>query len=358
MNRVAVTAASAVTSVGDSLEATVASMIDGRSGFGVVNRFDTSTAAHRFGAFRAETKVDQLVSRVVDGLVHSGVLSVDRAYYAGEPNGPFPGVPAEIELKGGRSREASGWDRIYTGACVASSSALIDAACAIANGWARSVLVVGARLIDASTFFPFSAASALTKEPVVRPFTASRSGLLLGDGAGAILLEAVEDKSAQPLVELRGWGRAGDGFHVCQPEPQGRGMAVAITSALGRAGIAPSDIGHVSVHGTGTRLNDSAEAAALTTTFGASLAQARISSPKSAIGHTLEAAGVIEAAIAVKALLDSVVPANLGRRAEDEFICPGILEQPATVADLDHVLSLNLAFGGSNTALVFSRWDS
>lgn len=359
MKRVAVSAVSAITSVGDDLGSSFEAMVEGRTGFGPVDRFDVSASPNRYGAFRKDVgNIDAFVQQVVNDLGVEGCIVADRAYFAGEPNGPFPRLPHQIQLPNA-VREESGWDRIYTGACVASSAALIDAAAAVCHGLATSVLVVAARLIDDGTFFPFCSASAMTKDMVIRPFSTGRSGLLLGDGAAAFILDSGSSGlPGKPIAELRGWGRSGDGFHVCQPEPEGRGMVSAIMAALKRAKLRPADIDYVSVHGTATQLNDAAEASALKTIFGSELALTRLSSAKSSIGHTLEAAGLIEAAIGIQAITAGIVPPNLGARPQDEPICLGVAGDAVRLDRLEHVLSLNLAFGGSNTALILSRWGA
>ncbi|AJM77818.1 hypothetical protein [Rathayibacter toxicus] len=360
MTRVAVTGVTALTSLGDDLSSTFAAMLDGRDGFTDVGRFDVGDSPyHRAAAVDERLDVQALIERVVVSLGGGRELAVNRAYLAGESHGPYPTIPATIRLPRA-DREPSGWDRIYTGACVASSSALIDAAAAIAAGRARSVLLVAARTVDAVTFAPFAAASAMTLETVTRPLTTGRSGLLLGEGAAAMLLEAIDDEQPMvpPLAEIRGWGRAGDAFHVCQPEPSGRGMHRAIVSALARASLHPEDIGHVSVHGTGTLLNDAAEVAALETALGSRSEDVPVTSVKSALGHILEAAGLVEAVIAVQSLIAGIVPPHQGRRAGDTALLPGLVETVKPSEHLDNVLSLNLAFGGSNTAIILSRWGT
>lgn len=352
-HRVVIAAADAITSIGDDLDATFTNLVAGRTSFTEVRRFEVSGAVNRLAALRSrERSSDELVAQL--GL-RIGSVAVDRAYYAGSPDERPPSLPATVRRMSACDTEPGGWDRIYTGACVASSTALVDAATAVAYGWCRSVLVVAARRIDAGTFHAFSAGGAMTREVVPRPLTTNRSGVLLGDGAAALLLIADDALEAPgPYVELSGWGRAGDGFHACQPEPTGRGMVTAIRRALAVADLEAAAITHVSMHGTGTVLGDAAEAHALADVFGASTIPAT-HAPKSAVGHLLEASGLVEAAIATKAITASTVPPSLGIRPGDAPLFRGVTTE-ATHADITHALSLNLAFGGCNTALLLSRW--
>jgi 3-oxoacyl-[acyl-carrier-protein] synthase II len=359
---VAVTAAGAITSIGDDLDTTFAGLAAGQTGFREVDRFDVSTAVNTRGAFRKDgAPAGELVRHVIESVAAGhGPLTVDRAYFAGTPDEPAPALPdTVVHTDGSGGREAGGWDRIYTGACVSSSSALVDAAAAIAHGWCTRVLVVAARVIDQGTFHVFSAGGAMTPEPVPRPLTVGRSGVLLGDGAAAFLLEATDALADRtPYVALTGWARAGDGFHPFQPEPHGRGMVTAIERALALAGPDAGRVDHVSVHGTGTGLSDAAEVAALATVFDGEDRIPPTCAPKSALGHTLEGAGLVEAALAARAITAGTLPPSLGIRTEDEVLFPGVTRQAMPGRDPAHVLNLNLAFGGCNTAIVLSRWSA
>ena len=351
--RVAVTAVDAITSLGDELDETFANLVAGRTGFRAVDRFDTTGTVNRVAAIRSDdASVAAMVGRLVERLAaEHGPVEVDRAYFAGSPDEDPPTMPPVISVTGG------GWDRVYTGACVSSSSALVDAASAIRLGTCRRVLVVAARRIDVGTFHVFSAGGAMTREEVPRPLTTGRAGVLLGDGAALFLLEAqdaVGDRT--PILEVSGWGRAGDGFHAFQPEPSGRGMVRAIRDALSIAGLPSDQVDHVSVHGSGTELGDAAEAAALDAVFGTD-AVPPVHAPKAALGHLLEGCGLVEAAVAGRAITASVLPPTAGVRAGDEAITPALTVHPVH-GRVDHALTVNLAFGGCNTAVVLSRWQA
>lgn len=358
--RVAVTLAEVVTALGDDLASTFAALASGAAGFTTVRDFDVSLAVNDRAATWAARRssgemLTDLLRRIAAG---RGPLVADRAYFAGTPDEPPPEVPDVVVRPGRAGAEAGGWDRVYTGACVSSSSALLDAAAAVAHGWCDRALVAAARSLDRETFHLFSAGGAMTREAVARPLTAQRSGVLLGEGAAVFLLTAEDSLDrGSPVAEISGWGRAGDGFHPFQPEPGGRGMARAFRQALEVAGLAAGQIGLVSVHGTATQLNDAAEVAALTEVFGDGKMPAAYG-PKGALGHTLEAAGLVESALAVQSLVTGVIPPSPGVAPGSVPLADSVTRARKLEPGLDHVANLNLAFGGCNTVLILSRWHT
>ncbi|MEV4517179.1 beta-ketoacyl synthase N-terminal-like domain-containing protein [Dactylosporangium sp. NPDC049525] len=245
--------------------------------------------------------------------------------------------------------------RAYTSACVAASTAVADAAAAIARGELDRVVVAGGYLVDADQFSLFDAGRALSTDGQVRPFSDGRRGLLLGDGAGAVVLEsaaAARDRGAQVLARLAGWGRAGDAYHPCQPHPEGHGLARAITAALQRAGIGPAELGYVNAHGSGTAQSDVAECAALHTALGEHAGTVPVSSTKSLHGQALEASGVLELIVTLHALRTGRLPVNAGFLAADERCALNLVLDGFTAATPSYALTLNAAFGGANTALL------
>ncbi|HST65291.1 MAG TPA: beta-ketoacyl synthase N-terminal-like domain-containing protein [Mycobacteriales bacterium] len=244
-------------------------------------------------------------------------------------------------------------DRVYTAACVAASSAVADAAAGIAAGRLDRAVVAAGFLVDAGTFGLFDAGRALARDGSVRPFSAGRQGILLGDAVAAVVLEAAGTTHGAPaLATLAGWGRAGDAFHVCQPRPDGTGLARAAGAALARAGVPAGEVGYVNANGTGTPAGDAAESAALRLLFGDGLDQVPVSSTKSVHGHALEASALLELVVTVLALRDGRLPVNAGFLAADAD-CPLdlVLDEPRP-AHPRYALSLNAAFGGANTALL------
>ncbi|WP_081951904.1 beta-ketoacyl-[acyl-carrier-protein] synthase family protein [Kitasatospora phosalacinea] len=187
-----------------------------------------------------------------------------------------------------------------------------------------------------------------------RPFDARRNGFVLGDGSAVLVLESAEHAAARGAAgyaELIGWGSTTDAHHPTMPRPDGEGAADAMRTAIADAGLAASDIGYVNAHGTGTKLGDIAESAALNAVFGAH--RPAVSSTKGATGHLLGAAGAVEAAVTALAVARGLLPPTLN------------LDEPDPACDLDHVrgaarparlraaLSNAFAFGGHNTSLVF-----
>jgi 3-oxoacyl-[acyl-carrier-protein] synthase II len=245
--------------------------------------------------------------------------------------------------------------RVYAAACVAASTAVADAAAMIVTGEADRVAVAAGFLVDHDSLALFDAGRALAADGVVRPFSAGRRGLLLGDGVAAMLLEsaaAARDRGIRPAAVLAGWGRAGDAYHVVQPRPDGSGLARAISAALGRARLDPADVGYVNANGTGTRYSDAAESAALHRALGPAAHRVPVSSTKSVHGHALEASGLLELVVAVLALRAQRLPVNAGYLGPDRDCQLDLVLTAARAAGPRYALSLNAAFGGANTALL------
>ena len=189
----------------------------------------------------------------------------------------------------------------------------------------------------------------------VRPFSAGRQGLLLGDGAVAVVLEradAAQRRGVPALAFLAGWGRAGDAYHVCQPRPDGTGLARAITAALSRARVEGADVGYVNANGTGTTFSDAAESAAIHLALGARAGTIPVSSTKSVHGDALEASALLEFVVTVLSLRAGLLPVNAGFLAPDEDCQLNLVLGAAREVRARYALSLNAAFGGANTALL------
>jgi 3-oxoacyl-[acyl-carrier-protein] synthase II len=190
----------------------------------------------------------------------------------------------------------------------------------------------------------------------VRPFSAARSGLLLGDGVAAVVLESAERahrRGADPIARVAGWGMASDAYHIAKPHPAGAGMASAIRQAMRRARAQRVD--YVNAHGTGTPLNDSAETKGLRIALGKQVESTPVSSTKSTTGHMLEASGAVEFVISLLALVDGVVPPTAGYTEPDPECDLDYVTDGPRHAELRRVVTLNAAFGGMNTAIVLER---
>jgi 3-oxoacyl-(acyl-carrier-protein) synthase len=245
--------------------------------------------------------------------------------------------------------------RVYMTACVAASTAIADAAAMIVSGRANQVVVGAGYLVDIDTFALFDGGRVLARDGQVRPFSAGRQGMLLGDGVAAVVLEspaAARARGAAVSAWLAGWGRAGDAYHVVQPSPAGSGLARAIAAAMRRARIQPADIGYVNANGSGTSYADASETAALHLALGSQAREVPVSSTKSVHGHALEASALLELVLTVLTLQAGLLPVNAGFLAPDADCELELVLGTAREERCRYALSLNAAFGGACTALV------
>ncbi|MBV9024095.1 MAG: beta-ketoacyl-[acyl-carrier-protein] synthase family protein [Streptomycetaceae bacterium] len=247
----------------------------------------------------------------------------------------------------------------FTNACVASAAAIIHACRLISSGRLDVAVCAGGYLVEEATFGKFDSGRALSQDGMVRPFSADRSGLLLGDGVAVVVLESAEHarrRGARPLTTVVGWGAATDAYHIAQPHPEGAGLEAATRQALRLAGDPDgAALGYVNAHGTGTKYNDAAETRGLRAAFPKRAESIPVSSTKSTTGHLLQAAGVVEFVITMLALTDGVLPPTAGyTRPDPQCDLDYVPNQPRPV-DLRRALTINAAFGGANTALVLER---
>jgi 3-oxoacyl-(acyl-carrier-protein) synthase len=238
---------------------------------------------------------------------------------------------------------------------VAASTAVADAASIIARGHGDRVVVAGGYLVECDQFALFDAGRVLADDGQVRPFSAGRRGLLLGDGVGAVVIESLRAAGARrapPLARLAGWGRSGDAYHPVKPDPDGHGMARAVTAALQRAGIAAGRLGYINAHGSGTGHSDPAETSALRLALGEAVGSVPVSSTKSLHGQSLEASGVLELIVTMLAARNGRLPVNAGFLGADESCRLNLVLHEPLAATAEFAMSLNAALGGANTALV------
>jgi 3-oxoacyl-[acyl-carrier-protein] synthase II len=191
-----------------------------------------------------------------------------------------------------------------------------------------------------------------------RPFDARRDGLALGEGAGMFALETLESaqkRGATILGEVVGYGAATDGHHLTQPHPNGDAALASMTAACERAKVSPEQIGYINAHGTGTPLNDSAEAAAINRWAGEHAKNIPVSSTKSSIGHLLGGAGAVEAVICLMALREQWLPPTSTLQTP-ESICTFPIVQKPTDANVEYALTNSFGFGGANASLILRRW--
>ena len=189
------------------------------------------------------------------------------------------------------------------------------------------------------------------------PFDSERSGFVMGEGAGAVIVEELEhalNRNAEIFAEIVGYGSACDAYHMTAPSEDGAGIVKAMKIALKQAGISPSDIGYINAHGTSTPLNDKTEAIAIRQVF--SSVDVAVSSTKSHMGHLLGACGAVETIICVKSLLTGWLPPTVHLQHQDPLCDLDIITEKR-FADIRYAMCNNLGFGGHNVSLIVKKWD-
>jgi 3-oxoacyl-[acyl-carrier-protein] synthase II len=243
---------------------------------------------------------------------------------------------------------------IVSNACASGANAIGHAADLVRAGFADIVLAGGFEALCELVFCGFDCLQSLAPDDI-RPFDVNRRGLMLGEGAAFLVIESAAHaaaRGAKPKGRIVGYGHTTDTHHITQPDPTGAPLELCIRRALEQAGLQPSDVGHINAHGTGTPFNDSAEAAAFARVF-IENAKPRLVSTKAAIGHTLGAAGTLEAVFSLLALQTRRIPPQIKTTNPIPEVA-GWLAQPGEVLEKPVVLSVNLGFGGSNAALLLS----
>jgi 3-oxoacyl-[acyl-carrier-protein] synthase II len=242
---------------------------------------------------------------------------------------------------------------VIANACASGTNAIGHGFNAIRTGRYQRVLAGGYDAISELVFVGFDSLQASTPEKC-RPFDSNRSGMVLGEGAALLALEEFEsarNRGAQILGEVIGYGISTDNHHLTQPNPDGSGPRRAMEQAMAQAGLAPNQVGYVNAHGTATVLNDSAEGRAIAELFG----DVPVSSTKSMMGHSLGAAGAIEAMVALLALQHQFLPPNINFRESDLPL--NVVANQARDAQLDCAVSNSFGFGGTNATIVFRKPD-
>lgn len=256
-------------------------------------------------------------------------------------------------------------------ACASSTNALIDAAHLIRLGKANVIIAGGAEAsICAAGVGGFNMMNALSTrnddaERASRPFSASRDGFVMGEGAAILVVEELEHalkRGAHIYAELVGTGLSADAYHLTATHPEGLGAKLVMTNALEDAGLKPEDIDYINVHGTSTPVGDISEMKAIKDVFGEHAYNLNISSTKSMTGHLLGAAGALEAMVAVKSVEEDIVPPTINHADDDEdpeidyklnFTFNKAQERPVRAA-----LSNTFGFGGHNASVIFKKYEA
>lgn len=397
--RVVVTGMGMVSAAGDGVEAAWLHLAEGRSALNPIRRFDpvpyartVAGEANHLPRDNGHDRSFQLLDLATAELLESsgwgdaqrgrqtGVVlgtcqgSIDRAE---EIHREYARRPHTAPSDDHRSRFAAyrpgagtarlaeqlgiGGPRATVGmVCVSSSVALIHAVELIRRGACRRAVAGGFEEFSQFTFTGFHCIGAMASG-ALKPFDETRDGTVLGEAAVLLTLERLDDarsRGATVLAEVVGGGFAADAFHMTAPDPDGAGLERAIRQAFGEAAVGPADVDYICAHGTGTAFNDGMESKAFARIF-AELADAGrmppVSGLKSVFGHTLGAAGALDALVSILAIRDHTLPATVSHSepiADWDFV-PGANRK--TDDRLDLVLSTNSAFGGNNSAVLLRR---
>lgn len=413
--RVVVTGMGALTPIGNDVASYWDSLINGRSGIGPITLFDPSRTAAKIAGeikgFDADAIMPRKEVRRNDRYVHYAWAAVleamadagfalpltdeDLAWRTGaiigsgiggintmirdileanelgvERVGPFL-VTAMIPDM------AAGYVAIYANvrgpnyatvsACSSANHAIGDSLNIIRRGEADVMIAGGAEAgIGEIPVGAFSAMRALSTkrndEPqkASRPFDADRDGFVMGDGAGILVLEALDHaraRGARIHAELLGYGATDDASHITLPAPGGRGAVRSMQIAIADAGLGAGDIGYINAHGTSTPPNDSSETAAIKTVFGDGAYRVPISSTKSMTGHLMGAGGGIEAIASIKAINTGILPPTINLELPDPECDLDYVPHEARRAEVAIAMSNSFGFGGHNATLVFGRYD-
>lgn len=393
--RIFVTGLGAITPLGPDLPTTWRRLIDGEDGAAPVELFDVSGCRCKIAGTAAlpATRAKRLsrssrlaIPAAQEALAHAGLLSADGKSAISE-------LPLSVSTTGGGMtfgeqfmraivahrrapkfflvshytppqqirdlQEALGFRgpaTVIANACASGANAIGHGRDLIRSGRAECVLAGGYEALTELIYVGFDCLQALTTDRC-RPFDTERNGLMLGEAGAFLVLETEEHarrRGAKILCELAGYGHSTDLHHLTQPSPTGQPLVRASQMALSDAGIEPNRIGYLNAHGTATPLNDGSEGAAFATIFGD--AMPRISSTKAAIGHTLGAAGAVEAVFSVQALVTGELPPQINLRKPEPAVA-GKLVTDGERTTTSATMSVNLGFGGSNAALIFKRHE-
>lgn len=416
IKRVVVTGLGSVTPLGNDVETTWKNAIAGKSGAGPITQFDASLFKTQFACevkgfdpselferkeMRKYDRYSQLAIQAAKEAIENSGLDFEKedtnrigvifsagiggiktfeeevgGYYLAKDKGPrfspffIPKMIADIAaghismiygLRGPNYATVS--------ACASSTHAIADAFNLIRLGKANAIVSGGAEAtISPSAVGGFNSMHALSTrndspETASRPFSASRDGFVIGEGAGCIILEEMEHavaRGATIYAEVVGEGMSADAYHITASHPEGLGAKLVMRNALDDAGMRPEDIDYINVHGTSTPVGDISEAKAIIDVFGEHSYKLNISSTKSMTGHLLGAAGVVEAVLTILAMRDSIVPPTINHAEGDDD--PEIdynlnfTFNKAQEREIRAALSNTFGFGGHNASVIFKQF--
>ncbi len=406
--RVVVTGMGLITPLGPDVERSWEGLVAGKSGIGAITRFDTTgletTIAGEVKDFDPLQYLDRKEVRRTDRFAQFSVaaaaqaladakldITADIAPQVGVTFGsgiggvstlvdsivshdkdprkvsPFMIPMMIVDMAAGEVAmkfHARGPNLGTVSACASSAHAIGLATETIRRGQADVMLAGGAEAglikVAIGAFNAMHALSRRNDEPekASRPFDKERDGFVFAEAGGCLVLEELgfaRERGARILAEITGYGATADAYHITAPPEGAEGAVRAMRMALEDAAIEPAEIGYVNAHGTSTPANDGQETAALKTVFGDHARRVAISSTKSMTGHTLGAAGAIEAIICVLAMRDGILPPTINQEVADPECDLDYIPNEARHTQVEHSLSNSMGFGGHNVALVISR---
>ena len=419
MRRVVITGMGMVSPLGCGVETTWQRLLKGESGAKKIDTFDVSDISCRIacvvprgdgsgGTFNADQWMEPKEQRKVDNFILFGMSAARQALddagwrpqsyeeqtstgvLIGSGIGGVEGIAANAVIlheKGPRRVSpffipgriinlASGYVSIEFGlkgpnhavvtACSTGAHAIGDAARMVALGDAEVMVAGGTESpVNRISLAGFAALRALStgfnEDPTraSRPYDKDRDGFVMGEGAGAVVVEALEHaqaRGAKIYAELIGYGMSGDAYHITAPSPDGDGAFRCMSMALKRAGITAGDIDYINAHGTSTPLGDEIELGAVQRLVGNAAGRVSMSSTKSCIGHLLGAAGAVEAIFSILAIRDGVAPPTINLDNPSVETPIDLVPHKARKRDINIALSNSFGFGGTNASLIFSRY--
>jgi 3-oxoacyl-[acyl-carrier-protein] synthase II len=401
-SRVVVTGVGIITALGSGWKSNAEGFQSGRRAFRPVSRFDVTRQRVKVAAeadVPATVKTGGLSARHAARLDHSGKLLLAAAQEAWQQCGwevrenlplvlgttaggmslgeaffetavehpkeqreqPTRLLHYQAAIQGRAVQDSLGFNgpiTIISNACATGSNAVGRAWEMVRNGGADRVLAGGYEGLSRLLFAGFDSLQALSAT-VCRPFDAHRDGLALGEGAAVLAMESLESakrRGAEILGEVLGYGETIDLHHLTQPHPQGDAALKSMSLACERAGITPEQVDYINAHGTGTPLNDSAEALAIQRWAGGRAATLPVSSTKAGIGHLLGAAGAVEAVVCLMALRERFLPPEPAFESPDPACTFPVVREPKE-GNARFALSNSFGFGGVNGTLILRRWE-
>jgi len=407
--RVVVTGLGLITPLGNTVQTSWDGIINGKSGIGLIDKFDVSAFAARIGGnikgFDVHQYMEPKEARKMDEFIQygiaagvqavedanltiteemasragcaigsgiGGIKSIEHQYEIVTTKGPRRVSPffvpgSIINMVSGNLSiryNMQGPNIAITTACTTATHNIGLAARMIAYGDADIMLAGGAEMATTPTGLGgFAAARALSTRndsptEASRPWDADRDGFVLADGAGVIVLEEYElakKRGARIYAELKGFGMSADAYHMTSPPENGSGAAAAMRHAIQDAGLNPSDVNYINAHGTSTKLGDLAECVAVKSVFGTAAKTVAMSSTKSMIGHLLGASGAVEAVFSILAIRDQLAPPTINLHKPDAGCDLNLVPNTAQKMNINAALSNSFGFGGTNGSLLFTK---